>query len=87
MKAVFEDFDGIHSTAGRTGGRQVGAWAESFRSVLKNEIAPDGVPTRQKTHPDIASWIELRHSRKRFHSSLGYRTPDESRLLGRNTAA
>ena len=34
-------------------------------------------PTKDKAIKDIASWIELRCNHGRFHSALGYRTPNE----------
>lgn len=34
--------------------------------------------TRQKARDDIARYIELHYNRKRLHSALGYRTPQEA---------
>ena len=56
----------------------MGAWAESFNATLKNErVHRMAYPTKDKAIKDIASWIELRCNHGRFHSALGYRTPNE----------
>ena len=34
--------------------------------------------TRKKAREDITRYIELRYNRKRLHSALGYRTPQEA---------
>ena len=81
---------GIRPSVGRTGVCWDNAWAESFNATLKNERVYRMVyPTKDKAMNDIASWIELRYNRTRFHSALGYRTPDEveSEFLGLKKAA
>jgi putative transposase len=46
-------------------------------------------PTRKKAREDIARYIEIRYNRKRLHSALGYRTPQEvhNEYLNRQLAA
>jgi putative transposase len=34
--------------------------------------------TRRKAREDITRYIELRYNRKRLHSAIGYRTPQEA---------
>ena len=34
-------------------------------------------PMKDKAIKDIASWVELRYNHVRFHSALGYHTPNE----------
>ena len=53
--------------------------AESFNGVLKVErVHRTFYATRQKAREDIARYIELRYNRKRLHSAIGYRTPQEA---------
>ena len=55
------------------------ALAESFNGALKVERVHRTVyPTRRKAQEDIARYIELRYNRKRLHSAIGYRTPQEA---------
>jgi putative transposase len=46
-------------------------------------------PTREMARKDIARYIEIRYNRKRLHSALGYRTPEEvhDEYLNRQPAA
>ena len=69
---------GIRQSVGRTGICFDNALAESFNASLKVERVNRTVyPTREKAREDIARYIELRYNRTRFHSALGYRTPQE----------
>lgn len=71
---------GLRHSLGRTGVCWDNALAESFFASLKNERVHQVVyPTRKKAKEDISRWIELHYNRKRLHSSLGYRTPNEVR--------
>ena len=64
---------------GRTGICYDNALAESFNGALKVERVHRTVyATRRKAHEDIARYIELRYNRKRLHSAIGYRTPQEA---------
>ena len=69
---------GVTRSVGRTGVCFDNAWAESFNGTLKNERVNRTVyPTREHARIDVTRWIELRYNRRRLHSALGYRTPDE----------
>ena len=69
---------GLRRSMGRTGVCWDNAWAESFNGTLKNERVNRTVyPTKQHARVDIERYIQLRYNRRRLHSALGYRTPDE----------
>jgi putative transposase len=69
---------GIRQSVGRTGICFDNALAESFNAAVKVERVHRTVyPTRKKARDDIARYIEIRYNRKRLHSALGYRTPQE----------
>lgn len=71
---------GLRHSLGRTGICWDNALAESFFASLKNERVHHMVyPTRRKAKDDIARYIELFYNRRRLHSALGYRTPQEVR--------
>jgi transposase InsO family protein len=87
--AVLEGL-GIRQSVGRTGICYDNALAESFNAAVKVERVHRTVyPTRKKAQDDIARYIELRYNRKRLHSALGYRTPQEvhDEYLSRQLAA
>jgi putative transposase len=70
---------GIRQSVGRTGICFDNALAESFNAALKVErVHRTAYPTRKKAREDIARYIEIRYNRKRLHSALGYRTPQEA---------
>jgi transposase InsO family protein len=70
---------GIRQSVGRTGICYDNSLAESFNGTLKVERVHRTVyATRKKAREDIARYIELRYNRKRLHSALGYRTPQEA---------
>lgn len=74
---LLESYD-IRLSVGRTGLCWDNAWAESFNATLKNERVHRVIyRTKDEAVRDIVRWIELRYNQKRFHSSLGYRTPNE----------
>lgn len=71
---------GMRASLGRTGICYDNALAESFNSMLKVERFYRTVyPTRKKARKDVANYIELFYNRRRIHSGLGYRTPQEVR--------
>ncbi len=81
---------GIRQSVGRTGICFDNALAESFNAAVKVERVHRAVyPTRKKAREDIARYIEIRYNRKRLHSALGYRTPQEAHdeYLNRQLAA
>jgi transposase InsO family protein len=81
---------GIRQSVGRTGSCFDNALAESFNASLKVERVHRTVyPTIRTARKDIARYIELRYNRKRLHSALGYRTPQEvhDEYLNRQAAA
>lgn len=59
------------------------AVSESLFHTLKVELIVKGHPfrTRQEAREKIFEYIEVFYNRKRLHSSLGYRTPEEYEQL------
>lgn len=58
------------------------ACIESFHSVIKRELIHlEQYSTRAQAQRDIWEYIELWYNRRRIHSSIGYRTPDQFRAL------
>lgn len=68
----------IRQSTSRTGSCLDGAAAESFFATIKAEIGVESWPDRPSARRDIATWITS-YNERRLHSSLGYRTPAESR--------
>lgn len=61
---------------GRTGVCFDNAMAESFWSTLKTEFYDRRKsPTRNEARREIARWIEIFYNRRRWHSSIGNRSP------------
>jgi putative transposase len=70
---------GITPSMGRTGVCWDNAMAESFFSVLKNELVYRTVfPTRKHARRAVVEYIEVFYNRQRLHSGVGYRTPAET---------
>jgi len=68
----------IRQSAGRTGICYDNSMAESFFAVLKNErVHRTQYPTRAHAYRDVARYIEFRYNRRRRHSGLQYRTPQQ----------
>lgn len=81
---------GIRQSVGRTGICFDNALSESVNAAIKVERVNRTVyPTRRKAIADVARYIEIRYNRKRLHSGLGYRTPQEvyDEYLNRQDAA
>ena len=69
---------GFLASVGRTGVCYDNAAAESFNATCKKELVNRKIyHTRRKAIKEVTSWIELCYNQIRFHSSLGYRTPNE----------
>jgi transposase InsO family protein len=69
---------GIRRSVGRTGSCFDNALAESFNAAVKVERVNRTVyPTREHARADVTRYIEFRYNRRRLHSALGYRTPQE----------
>jgi putative transposase len=70
---------GLRRSVGRTGIRFDNAVAESFFGALKNErVAGVRYLTREVARHDITRYIKFWHNRKRLHSAVGYRPPQEA---------
>ena len=69
----------VRLSCGRTGVCWDNAVAESFFSMLKNEMYHRATfPTRGKARLEVATYIEVYYNRQRPHSTLGYRTPAQA---------
>lgn len=69
----------LRHSVGRTGICYDNAMAESFFAALKNErVHRTAYPTREHARRDVTRYIELWYNRKRLHSALDYRTPQEA---------
>jgi putative transposase len=70
---------GIRRSVGRTGICYDNALAESFNATLKVErVNRTQYPTLDHARRDIVQYIEFRYNRRRLHSALGYRPPQEA---------
>lgn len=71
---------GVRLSVGRTGSCHDNAVAESWFSMLKNEMYyRQRFATRRHARFHVMQYIEVFYNRQRLHSSLGYRTPAEAR--------
>lgn len=69
---------GVRPSMGRTGVCWDNALAESFFGALKTEcVHRFTFPTRRHARTAIANYIETFYNRRRIHSRLGYRTPQQ----------
>ena len=72
------DGHGVRQSMGRTGVCWDNALAESFFGALKTEcVHRFTFPTRRHARTAIANYIETFYNRRRIHSRLGYRTPQQ----------
>ena len=77
---------GILGSMGTVGDALDNAMAESFFASLQTELFDRGRwPTRRSLGTAIFSYIETFYNRKRRHSALGYRSPDEYERLTANS--
>jgi putative transposase len=68
----------IRRSVGRTGNCFDNALAESSNAAIKVERVNRTVyPTREHARADVTRYIKFRYNRRRLHSALGYRTPQE----------
>lgn len=69
----------LRRSVGRTGVCYDNAQAETFNAAVKVErVNRTQYPTREHARKDVTRYIEMRYNRKRLHSGLGYRTPEEA---------
>lgn len=69
----------LRRSVGRTGVCYDNAQAETFNAAVKVErVNRTQYPTREHARKDVARYIEFRYNRRRLHSGLGYRTPEEA---------
>lgn len=69
---------GIQQSVGRTGVCWDNAMAESFFGALKNEWLNRMIfATRAEARQEVVKYIEGFYNRKRLHSGLGYKAPQE----------
>lgn len=67
---------GVRLSVGRTGSCHDNAVAESWFSMLKNEMYyRRRFATRKQARFHVMQYIEVFYNRRRRHSTLGYRTP------------
>lgn len=79
---------GIPASMGRTGSCYDNAAAESFFATLKTEIGTRSWTTRRQARQAVFAYLAY-YNHHRLHSTLGYRTPCETRTnySPRNTHA
>ena len=71
---------GVRLSVGRTGVCWDNSVAESWFSMLKNEMYyRQSFATRRRARFAVMQYIEVFYNRRRLHSTLGYRTPAETR--------
>ncbi|MET9597429.1 IS3 family transposase [Streptomyces sp. NPDC006459] len=69
---------GLRRSSGRTGICFDNAMAESFFGILKNErVSRVTYLTREAARQDVTRYIEFWYNRRRLHSAVGYRPPQE----------
>lgn len=69
---------GIRQSVGRTGICYDNSLSESTNGAVKVELVNrEEYPTRAHATRRVAQYIELFYNSRRFHSTLGYRTPQE----------
>ena len=69
---------GVEQSMSGTGNCYDNAPMESFFNTLKTELVrTESITTKYKTRTMIFEYIEIYYNKKRLHSSLHYRTPDE----------
>jgi transposase InsO family protein len=69
----------IRASMGRTGICYDNSAAESFFATLKTEIGTKVWTTRDQARRDVFQYL-IYYNQKRLHSTIGYRTPYETRI-------
>ena len=71
-----------HASMSRTACCYDNAPMESFFHILKVEMAHQARwETRDAARRDLFAYIEGYYNRRRIHSALGYKTPDQAEIL------
>jgi transposase InsO family protein len=79
---------GISRSMGSKGDCFDNAVAESFFATLKKELVHRrSWPTRHELTSEVFEYIEAFYNRRRLHSTLGYRSPDEFEVAHAATSA
>jgi transposase InsO family protein len=82
------DDNGIVCSMSRKGDCWDNAVVESFNATIKTElIYRKKWQTREEVRAAIYKWIEVWYNRKRRHSTLGYRSPEDFENDDRQSAA
>jgi putative transposase len=76
---------GMRQSMGRTGSCYDNSAAESLFATLKTEVGTVAWPSRAKARTEVFFFIEVYYNRQRLHSTIGYRTPHEMRLMLQST--
>ena len=79
---------GVEGSMGRRGNPYDNATIESFMKTLKHEeVYPHEYATLDDVIRRLPQFIETTYNRRRLHSALGYRPPEEFELLHSKPAA
>jgi len=68
---------GLLCSMSRRGDCYDNAPCESFFATLKGELDVESYKTRSKAETEIFQFIEVFYNRKRLHSALGYKSPEQ----------
>lgn len=60
------------------------AVAESFFSTIKSELDPTSLKSSKTVREAVFEYLEVIYNRKRLHSTLGYKTPEEVERIYRS---
>ncbi len=76
---------GLISSMSRRGDCYDNAPSESFFATLKGELEVDSYPTRAAAKSAIFEFIEVFYNRKRLHSALGQKSPEQFEAAQRHS--
>lgn len=68
---------GLLCSMSRRGNCYDNAPKESFFATVKGELESDTFKTREEAKTEIFKFIEVFYNRKRLHSALGYKSPEQ----------